>query len=288
MGEALRGFLPPNATAMEKLTLENTKVVTGRLTSLPESEAEREARAKYQAKDRQEGKKVVTVCCKNVVAILRRALQIGLSREEFEVFRGAFQNHRLCDFFSRTNYRRKPLEVSALVNEAFQLAGLFEGEELREHFLSSVAQDVEARNKNPMWAADLLRFRRLFRERREGKPAREAGQEQPAHGETRALVLYYYYRHQIGHYPDLSIIVSRRKTAALNELAKKHGRSESNFRKVFNAIGHNNDKDPLRNTANIREAIRLLEDCPEAQKLALNDLKMWESKKVTPKSDPGP
>lgn len=269
------GLLPPNATAMKKLTLQNTKVVTGRLTSLPESEAEKQARAKAWESDRKEGKTVVTVCCENVVSILRRALQIGLSREEFDVFRQAFQNHRLTDFFSRTDLRRKPLEVSALVGEAFQLAGLFEGEELREHFLSSVAQDVEDRNKNQMWAADLLAFRRLFRQRREGKPVREADKPKP--GNTKAWALFYYFLHQTGLYPDLSN-ASGRKMKALAELAAKHELSAHNFYTVFNSIGRNTNKNPFRNPENTREAIRLLEGYPEAQNLASEQLKLWERK----------
>lgn len=95
---------------------------------------------------------------------------------------------------------------------------------------------------------------------------------------TRVWALYLWYLREIGHHEELWGQTGNKKKF-LNDFADDHGISKQNLFQTFNAIGHNQNKNPKRNPDNIRKVIPLLAGFPEAQKLAKEELERLKQKK---------
>lgn len=100
-----------------------------------------------------------------------------------------------------------------------------------------------------------------------GEAQAQAKEEQPT---TKVWALYYWYLQEAEGFKGFH--TARMKTC--EELAQKHGLGTQNFYQTFNAIGREaHEKNPKRNPVNIEKVIPLLEDHPQAQRLAIDELK---------------
>lgn len=115
-----------------------------------------------------EGKRVVNVCCQRTKDILTGALYFGLSKTEFDFFKRIFNEHKLTTF-GTCGYRigkTVDVDVNALVDDIFEKASLFDRPKLKEYFLDAIYQDMYPSNTNPGWSVALMKFNKVFEEKR--------------------------------------------------------------------------------------------------------------------------
>ena len=95
------------------------------------------------------------------------------------------------------------------------------------------------------------------------------GRKPPQEASTKIWALYYWYLKEAGIMQELHSGNGKKK--ALAERAQQHGISEQNLFQVFNAVGRNSDKNPLKVDI-LEKVVPLLTDYPQAQALAIRDL----------------
>ena len=144
----------------------NTHVERQDVSAPPENEMQRVNKVKLKAS--REKKRVVIVFNEQVKEILLGALKIGLSKLEFTTFMECFRKPSITTFGSNKHRKRPKIEIDipALLDEVFEITGLFENRNLQKYFLRMVEIDAQKQNSAPSCAIVLLKFNKQFNVRK--------------------------------------------------------------------------------------------------------------------------
>jgi hypothetical protein len=123
---------------------------------------------------KKEDVKMDRVCCDLIVEILNNALNLGITKNELNVFKKHFDGHRLTEF-GRSEFRNKKMvDVVKLVDKIFDIADIFEEEVIQEYFINAAFKDIMQNNNNaPYWSETKMRFKKVFKEKRKGLEAKD-------------------------------------------------------------------------------------------------------------------
>ncbi len=157
---------------VDRLTNSNTVVFVAMLFSIPPNERDKKRfaeRGELMDNIRKEGKTMTTVCCDSTAEILRGALEIGMSKDEWSVFVHSFNQHLLTDF---NNYELKgkgEVNIIEMVDKVFESVDLLNSPQLSAYFLDSVFRDVMegGSNGSPCWDIAKMKFKKEFQKRKD-------------------------------------------------------------------------------------------------------------------------
>ncbi len=154
------------------LTNVNTVIFLPKVLSKTHSDADKKwlaEKAELTTNAKKQGKNMVSACCNFTAEILRGALEIGMSKDEWSVFVHSFNKHLLTDF---NNYELKgkgEVNILNMVDKVFESVDLLDNPRLKTYFLDSVFKEViESRtNGNDYWDMAKVEFKKAFQHRRD-------------------------------------------------------------------------------------------------------------------------
>jgi len=197
-------------------------------------------------------------------------LDIGLTKEELEIFLQSFHKHKLTEF-GRSIYRDKTkghegIDIDRFINKILETAELLNSSKLKAYFIAAAYQDVLEWNKSPFWTIARKRFQQNFGARQMTLP--EA--TYPKKFTVFEYALYCYYSDQIRE-PGVE--------KAYQKIASEIDTTKGNFKKEYLKASNFKKRTDINNIRRLEKIRPMLIEYPEGLQKLEDELNTMKAKK---------